>query len=127
MKCVLRKYKKAIYPSQQILLVSTLTLPYETNLALMRMLNANFEVNLDFDIPNSIPIPASKKQAFLIACRRQYFINGLATLVNRKGAVVGPKGRTLKTKNNQFFINFPVKPKKSLVIVKYIDMMVPAF
>ena len=30
---------------------------FKTNLVIMRVLSTSFEVNLDFDIPNSIPIP----------------------------------------------------------------------
>ena len=59
---------------------------FRVNTNFLRVLSANFEVNSDFDILNSIPILSSKEQAILIACRCQYFISGVTTLVNRKGA-----------------------------------------
>ena len=91
----------------------------------MGVLCANFEVNSDFDILNSIPILSSKEQAILITCRCQYFNSGVTTLVNRKCAK--SESWNCKDKITIFFINFPAKPKKSLVFVKHIDMIVPAF
>ena len=71
---------------------------FVTNPILIRVLRTNFDEVSNFECPNSIPKPTSKKQAILIACRRQYFINGLATLVSSKGVILSPKGRTVKTK-----------------------------
>ena len=71
---------------------------FVTNPALIRVLRTNFDEVFDFEYPNSIPRPSSKKKAILTAYRRQYFINGQTTLVNTKGAVISPKGRTVKTK-----------------------------
>ena len=71
---------------------------FVTNPALARVLSANSDVVSDYENPNLIPKPSSKKQAILIACRRQYSINGRTTLVNTKSAVLSPKGRTLKIK-----------------------------
>ena len=71
---------------------------FVTNPTLIRMLRTNFDEVSNFEYQNSIPKPTSKKQAIFIACRRQYFINGLTTLVNSKGAILSPKGRTVKTK-----------------------------
>ena len=68
-----------------------------TNPALIRVLRASFDEVSDFHYPNSIPRLSSKKQAILIACRRQYFINGRTTL-KTKGAVLSPKDKTVKTK-----------------------------
>ena len=69
-----------------------------TNPALIRVLRTNFDEVSDFEYPNSIPRLSSKKQDVLIACRCQYFINGRTTLINTKGAVLSPKGKTVKTK-----------------------------
>ena len=71
---------------------------FVTNPALIRVLRTNFEEVSDFEYPNSIPRQSSKKQAILMACRRQYFINVRTTLVNTKDAVLSPKGKTVKTK-----------------------------
>ena len=68
------------------------------NLALIRALRANFNAVSDFEYPNLIFGPSSKKQAILFTCRRQYFINGQSILINKKGALLSPKGRTVKTK-----------------------------
>ena len=71
---------------------------FVTNPTLIRVLRTNFYEVSNFEFPNSIPRPSSKKQAILIECRRQYFINGRTTLVKTKGAVLNPKGRTVKPK-----------------------------
>ena len=71
---------------------------FVTNPALTRVLCTNFNVISDFENPTSIPKPLSKKQATLTVCKRQYFINGWTTLVNTRGAVLSPKGMTVKTK-----------------------------
>ena len=71
---------------------------FVTNLALIRVLGTNFDEVSDFEYPNSILRPSSKKQAILIAYRRQYLINGRTTLLITKVAVLSPKGRTVKTK-----------------------------
>ena len=71
---------------------------FVTNPALIRVLRTNFDKVSGFEYSDSIDKPSSKKQAILITCRRQYFINGHNTLVNTIGAVVGPNGGTVKTK-----------------------------
>ena len=71
---------------------------FVTNPALIKVLRTNFDEVSDFEYPNSIPRLSSEKQAILIACRRQYFINGQTTLVNTKCAALSPKGKTVKTK-----------------------------
>ena len=45
-----------------------------TNPALIRVLRTHFYEVSNFEYPNSIPRPSSKKQAILIAWKRQCFI-----------------------------------------------------
>ena len=85
-------------PNQVRILVGSHTdfFLFVTNPALTRVFRTNFHEISDFENPNSIPKPSSKKQAILIACRPQYFINGQTTLVNINGAVFSPKGRIVE-------------------------------
>ena len=71
---------------------------FATNSALISVLRKNFDEVLDFNIQNRYLGRHLKNRLSLLWADANYFINGWTTLVNTKGEVLIPEGRTVKTK-----------------------------
>ena len=99
---------------------------FATNSALISVLRKNFDEVLDFNIQNQYLGRHLKNRLSLLWADANYFINGWTTLVNTKGEVLIPEGRTVKTKKMLLLINFPAKAKICVMFISYIDMMIPA-